>query len=180
MQTIKKPLMTEVFSERSLLSQGGGGSRSGLVPAMLLRSCTTDSSSKDHILFPGERYPVCHIRFTDGAAMTASVALHARNPVVNFSCLISGHERIRGRFGARLPGRRGWGCGTALPLFCRGCEASKVLVLPVLVSEPGGRVNARHLGGFDSRHLKSDLNLTVLLLGSCPKSPDVGWDGGAF
>lgn len=39
------------------------GSRGGLVPVMLLRTRTRNSSSKDQILFPGKRCPICHIKF---------------------------------------------------------------------------------------------------------------------
>lgn len=59
--------------------------------------------------------------------------------------------------------------------FCAACIAcygsiEALVVLPAHTHKNlGERVNARCLYGFDSRHLMSDFNLAVFLLGSCPQ-----------
>ena len=75
------------------------GSCSGLVPVMLPRTRTRNSSSKDQMLFPTKDVPSAASNFTNDAIMTVSITLHARNPVVNLFCLISRHERVCCLFG---------------------------------------------------------------------------------
>lgn len=148
----------------------------GLVPGTLLL--------KIRFYFLAKDVPSATSNFTNGAIMTVSITLHAQNPVMNFFCLISRHERICCLFGLhqqshrQLPGCRdialtslfrepGFLCclHCLLRQYRSTCSSSCTHTHKNL----GERVNAHCLYGFDSRHLISDFNLAVFLLGSCPQ-----------
>lgn len=124
MQAKKKAFSMEVFSERFPLSavsrRGAAAPRCsrGLLPEALLLEIRFYLLAKD--------VPSATSNFANGALMTVSITPHAQNPVVNFSCLTSGQERVCCPL---VPARP----VTALPGLCR-LWLCKPLLLPARVS----------------------------------------------